>query len=68
MTDRAPTESTNLDRYGFAELPWSRPREILAAAASEPERTWFLGTTRPDGTPHAAGVGVLPRPIARSTS
>jgi hypothetical protein len=32
MTDRTPTETTNLDRYGFAELPWSRPRDILAAA------------------------------------
>jgi len=59
MTDRAPIETTNLDRYGFAELPWSRPRDILAAGPGGPERTWFLGTTTPDGTPHAAGVGAL---------
>ena len=26
MTEREPFEVTNLDRYGFAALPWSRPR------------------------------------------
>ena len=31
MTDTQPTQTTNLDRYGYAELPWSRPRDILAA-------------------------------------
>ena len=59
MTDRAPTEITNLDRYGSAELPWSRPHDLLTGGPAGPEITWFLGTVRPDGTPHAAGVGAL---------
>jgi hypothetical protein len=59
MTDGIPIETKNLDRYGYAELPWSRARDRLAASATGPERTWFLGTARPDGTLHAAGVGAL---------
>ena len=59
MTERAPNETTNLDAYGFAELPWSRPRAILAAGSPGPDVTWFLGTTRSDGRPHAAGIGAL---------
>lgn len=59
MTDRLPRDVTNLDRYGNAALPWSRPRDHLAAVQSGPERTFFLGTTRPDGRPHSAGIGAL---------
>ena len=51
-----PRESKNLDRYGDAELPWSRAETALSTPAG-PEITHFLGTCRPDGTPHAAGVG-----------
>jgi hypothetical protein len=40
MADRTPLETKNLDIYGDAPLPWSRPRDL------------FLGTTRPDGLPH----------------
>ena len=58
MTDRQPIETTNLDRYGSAELPWSRPRDLLAASASA-NTSFFLGTVRPDGRPHAAAVGAL---------
>jgi pyridoxamine 5'-phosphate oxidase-like protein len=58
MTERVPTETANLDRYGNAELAWSRARDALAAATG-PDVTYFLGTCRPDGTPHAAGVGAL---------
>jgi hypothetical protein len=58
MADRAPIEITNLDRYGYAELPWSRPRDLLAASATS-NTTFFLGTARPDGRSHAAGVGAL---------
>ena len=58
MTDREPIEITNLDRYGSAELPWSRPRDLLAASATS-NTSFFLGTMRPDGRPHAAGVGAL---------
>lgn len=56
MTDIAPTETTNLDRYGNAPLEWSRARDALAGDPTA-DVTHFLGTCRPDGTPHAAGVG-----------
>jgi hypothetical protein len=57
MTNRDPIETTNLDIYGDAELPWSRPREVLDGIDPAATITWFLGTVRPDGRPHAAGVG-----------
>ncbi|HWE90310.1 MAG TPA: pyridoxamine 5'-phosphate oxidase family protein [Pseudonocardiaceae bacterium] len=56
MSDLTPSETKNLDRYGSAELPWSRARDALAGDPT-PDITYFLGTCRPDGTPHAAGVG-----------
>ena len=56
MSDRTPSQTKNLDRYGFAELEWSRAHDALAAPPTA-ELTHFLGTCRPDGTPHAAGVG-----------
>ncbi len=59
MTNREPVQVTNLDRYGFAELPWSRPRDLLAAGPIRSDITFFLGTVGPDGRPHAAGVGAL---------
>lgn len=59
MTDQAPVEATNLDRYGNPTLPWSRPHDLLAASAARLDITFFLGTVRPDGRPHSAGVGAL---------
>lgn len=59
MTDRAPVEVTNLDRYGSPVLSWSRPRDLLAAGTPGPCTPFFLGTSRPDGRPHAAGIGAL---------
>src|SRR5829696_2039782 len=59
MTDRVPVEVTNLDRYGSAALPWSRPHDLLATSSASPNFTFFLGTVRPDGRPHSAGVGAL---------
>ena len=59
MTERAPVETTNLDRYGFPALPWSRPRDLLAAGPPRPDVPFFLGTVRPGGRPHAAGIGAL---------
>jgi hypothetical protein len=56
MTDRAPSQTANLDRYGDPALDWGRARDALAGIAT-PDITWFLGTSRPDGTPHAAGIG-----------
>jgi nitroimidazol reductase NimA-like FMN-containing flavoprotein (pyridoxamine 5'-phosphate oxidase superfamily) len=59
MTEREPVDVTNLDRYGSAALPWSRPRDLLAASVAGPDVPFFLGTTRPDGRPHAAGIGAV---------
>lgn len=59
MTDRAPFETKNLDRYGDAELPWERARDAVAGGSQGPGVTHFLGTIRPDGRPHAAGVGAI---------
>jgi hypothetical protein len=59
MTSQEPSEVTNLDRYGFPALPWSRARDLLAASPTQSGITFFLGTTRPDGRPHAAGIGAL---------
>jgi hypothetical protein len=57
MTDRTPAETTNLDRYGSPPLPWSRPHDLLEEHTVGPDVPFFLGTTRPDGRPHAAGIG-----------
>ena len=59
MTDREPVQVTNLDIYGSEPLPWSRPRDLLAAGPPQPGTPFFLGTVRPDGRPHSAGVGAL---------
>jgi hypothetical protein len=58
MTDRAPVEVTNLDRYGSPALPWSRPHDLLANL-KDYDTTFFLGTSRPDARPHSAGIGAL---------
>ena len=59
MTDRAPIEVTDLDRYGSPVVPWSRPHDLLAAGPTRTDYTCFLGTSRPDGRPHAAAIGAL---------
>lgn len=59
MTDRAPVEVTNLDRYGSPRLPWSRPHDILTNTQKLPDTSIFLGTSRPDGRPHSAAIGAL---------
>jgi Pyridoxamine 5'-phosphate oxidase len=51
-------ETKNLDIYGSAPIPWSRARDALAASHG-PGGTFFLGTVRPDATPHAAGIGAV---------
>jgi hypothetical protein len=56
MNDLTPSETKNLDRYGNAALDWDRARAALASEPT-PDVTHFLGTCRPDGTPHAAGIG-----------
>ncbi len=59
MSDWEPSDTTNLDAYGFAVLPWSRPRGLLTAGSFGPSVTSFLGTVGPDGRPHAAGLGAV---------
>ena len=56
MSDRAPTDTKNLDIYGHEPLEWARVRRDLGGA---PERdiAAFLATVRPDGRPHSAGIG-----------
>lgn len=51
-------ETKNLDIYGADPIPWTRALEALTASRG-PDVTFFLGTVRPDGRPHAAGVGAL---------
>ncbi|RSM48285.1 pyridoxamine 5'-phosphate oxidase family protein [Amycolatopsis balhimycina DSM 5908] len=53
------SETKNLDRSGLAELPWSRARDLLATQTPHEDLTFFVGTVRPDGRPHAAGVGAI---------
>jgi hypothetical protein len=60
MSTREPLDTTNLDIYGSDPLPWSRPRDLLAGAQRvDRHTTFFLGTVRPDGRPHAAGIGAV---------
>ncbi|HEX4789204.1 MAG TPA: pyridoxamine 5'-phosphate oxidase family protein [Actinospica sp.] len=57
MTDLTPSNSKNLgERYECATLDWARAEAALAQGPT-PQVTYFVGTCRPDGTPHAAGVG-----------
>lgn len=55
---REPSETVDLDIYGTGLMPWSRARDALGTGSVGPEIACFLGTVRPDGRPHAAGVGV----------
>jgi len=57
-------DQKNLDIYGNPAIPWSRALEALEAETAKTEeaashKTWWLGTTRPDGRPHSAGVGAM---------
>jgi hypothetical protein len=55
-----PRETINLaSLYDEAEMPWSRAEEALGTGSLGPETPVFLGTARPDGRPHSAGVGVV---------
>jgi hypothetical protein len=57
MIDQEPVTTTNLDIYGGQTLAWSRARDLLEAETPKPGTACFLGTVRPDGRPHAAGIG-----------
>jgi Pyridoxamine 5'-phosphate oxidase len=58
MPPRTPTETIDLDIYGAGAMPWSRALEALGTGALAAHVPCFLGTVRPDGRPHAAGIGV----------
>ena len=58
MTARTPTETKDLDIYGAGEMPWSRALEAIGTGAIGAQAACFLGTVRPDGRPHSAGIGV----------
>jgi hypothetical protein len=58
MSERTPSEARNLDIYGNPALEWSRVADALSVDPSE-NLTYFVGTVRPDGRPHVAGVGAL---------
>jgi hypothetical protein len=50
-----PIDAKNIDSYGLDAMPWSRAHDQLAKGAE----SYFLGTSRPDGRPHAAIVGAM---------
>ncbi len=59
MEQRTPHKTVNLATlYEQDLMPWSRAAEALGTGSLGPELPCFLGTVRPDGRPHAAGVGV----------
>jgi hypothetical protein len=58
-TTNEPVSSTSLDQYGSEVLPWSRARDVLVADTPTADLTFFIGTVRPDGRPHSAGVGAV---------
>jgi hypothetical protein len=59
MSIREPRETTNLAAlYDEEPMPWSRALEALGTGSVGAEVPCFLGTVRPDGRPHAAGIGV----------
>jgi pyridoxine/pyridoxamine 5'-phosphate oxidase len=60
MTTRTPRETVNLaELYHEDLMPWSRAQEALGTGPLGADRACFLGTVRPDGRPHAAGIGVV---------
>lgn len=59
MTDRQPTQATNLDRYGDSAIPWTKVQDLLESGPKGPLVGFFLGTVGQDGRPHAAGIGAV---------
>ena len=52
-------DEKSLDIYGHGPIPWSRAERQLEASVGSLEIHFFLATVRPDGRPHAAGIGAL---------
>jgi hypothetical protein len=60
MTERDPIDVSDLDIYDSGgPMPWERARTALAEGLPRMETPVFLGTVRPDGRPHSAGIGAL---------
>ncbi len=59
MPQLAPIETTNIDGYGADVIPWQKVYDLLISDLPRPETAAWLATVRPDGRPHAAGVGPL---------
>ena len=59
MPQSDPIETTNIDGYGADVIPWRKVRDLLVSELPRPETAAFLGTVRPDGRPHSAGIGPL---------
>ncbi|WP_109472555.1 pyridoxamine 5'-phosphate oxidase family protein [Ornithinimicrobium cavernae] len=60
MTRRQLIDEHNLDTlYGGGPLTWETARTAVGEALPKAETAVFLGTVRPDGRPHSAGVGAL---------
>lgn len=57
MADPTPIETKNLDIYGNEALAWSRPLAILTGGIFISNT--ILSTVRPDGRPHATGIGAI---------
>src|SRR3954468_18816240 len=58
MTNREPAAATKLDKTSDTDpLPWSRALDLLDGGALADRAAAFLGTVRPDGTPHSARIG-----------
>jgi Pyridoxamine 5'-phosphate oxidase len=56
---RSPRETVNLaELYEQELMPWTRALQALGTGSLGPEIPGFLGTVRPDGRPHSAGIGV----------
>ena len=59
MSVREPHETINLaELYHEDLMPWDRALQALGAGSLGPEIPCFLGTVRPDGRPHSAGIGI----------
>jgi hypothetical protein len=56
---RVPRATDNLaELYEQEPMPWERALKALGRGSLGPEIACFLGTVRPNGRPHSAGIGV----------
>ena len=62
-TTISPKETKNLDRYGSPPLEWKRVTDALDKTGhldlEDSASHYWISTTRPDGGPHVAGVGLV---------